>query len=296
MSPYFLIFGFGYTANFLATKLVSYGFRVIGTTRKENINSVEKSKVPGVKLIDFASTNMEDYIHAATHLLVSIPPPNSGEDLVLKKYADLIKRYGKQFHWIGYLSSTGVYGDHQGQWVDEKTLCKPHTPTGIARLKAERQWFSYAKENQLPLHIFRLSGIYGPGRSALDRLLAGKKHNVFKEGQVFCRIHVEDISATLLASMNLICPLSIYNVSDDTPASVHEVDEYAASLLNQKPPILIPFSEEGLSPMQREFYNNNRRVSNLKIKEVLHVNLKYPSFREGLMKIWGEKFASQKNC
>ena len=156
-----------------------------------------------------------------------------------------------------------------------KVNCIPHTSTGIARLKAEQAWLSFAQKHLLPLHIFRLSGIYGPGRNVLERLIQGKKQSVFKENQVFSRIHVEDIVTTLLASIQLPNPLSIYNVSDDEPAPAHVLDQYAAKLLHREPLPLIPFSEAHLSPMEKEFYANNRRISNLKIKEELQVALNY---------------------
>jgi nucleoside-diphosphate-sugar epimerase len=288
MSPYFFIFGFGYTAKALASKLIANDFKVIGTSRtpdKQEQNNL------GVKLIDFDSPTMKNHLSLATHLLICIPPTSTLGDLVLGKYRDLIKKQAPYLKWLGYLSSTGVYGDHQGNWVNEESECIPHTPTGITRLKAEQAWFSFAKENQLPLHIFRLSGIYGPGRNALERLRQGKKQTIFKKNQVFCRIHVEDIVSTLLASIQLPNSLSIYNVSDDEPAPAHVVDQYAAKLLHQEPPPLIPFSDAKLSSMEQEFYANNRRVSNLKIKRNLNVSLKYPTYKEGLTQLLKDDFA-----
>jgi nucleoside-diphosphate-sugar epimerase len=175
--------------------------------------------------------------------------------------------------------------------VSEESACIPHTPTGIARLNTERAWLSFAQQEALPVHIFRLSGIYGPGRNVLVRLMSGKSYSVFKENHVFSRIHVEDIVTTILASMKLPNPLSIYNVSDDEPAPAYMVDQYAANLLHREPLSLIPVSEAHLSPMEQEFYANNRRVSNLKIKEALGVVLNYPTYREGLTQIWSADFA-----
>lgn len=286
MSPYCLIFGFGYTAKILAPKLLSKDFHVIGTKRL-----LDSEKTEGIQCIDFNCLNMKNHIAQSTHLLIAIPPTHTRHDLVLIKYGELIKKQASHLQWVGYLSSTGVYGDHQGKWVDENTTCTPHTPTGIARLKEEQAWFSYAKTHQLPLHVFRLSGIYGPGRNALHRLQHGKKHSIFKEDQVFCRIHVEDIASTLLASIESPKPLSIYNVSDDEPAPAHVVDNYAASLLHREPLPLIPVSGAHLSPMEQDFYANNRRVCNLKIKKELNITLKYPTYREGLTQIWQNNFA-----
>lgn len=289
MKPYFLIFGFGYTAKFLAPQLILQGFKVLGTKRALD-SALNNNRE--VKLIAFNDPKIKDYLRSATHILVSIPPNADLNDLVLIKYADLIKQQAVHLEWLGYLSSTGVYGDHQGKWVNEQTPCNPDTPTGIARLKAEQAWLSYASSNHLPLHIFRLSGIYGPGRNALERLKQGKKYSIFKKDQVFCRIHVEDIVSTLLKSMKAQNPLSIYNLADDEPAAAHIVDAYAASLLHQKPPPLSSFTEIALSPLEQAFYSNNRRVSNEKMKIELKITLSYPSYREGLNKIWRGDFES----
>jgi nucleoside-diphosphate-sugar epimerase len=288
MNPCCLIFGFGYTAKALAPKLLAQGFKVIGTSRTPD--EAEQKKLD-IKLIELDDTDIENYLSLATHLLICIPPTSTMDEIVLIKYGELIKLQTPYLKWIGYLSSTGVYGNHEGNWVSEESECIPHTPTGITRLKAEQAWFSFAQKHRLPLHVFRLSGIYGAGRNVLERLMHGKKQSVFKEHQVFCRIHVDDIVTSLLASIKLPNPLSIYNVSDDEPAPAHVVDQYAAELLLREPLPLIPFSEAHLSPMEQEFYANNRRVSNLKIKEELGIVLKYPTYKEGLTQIWRTDFA-----
>lgn len=287
MSPYFFIFGFGYTAKALAPKLIAQGFKVIGTSRTPD---EQEQNTLSIKLIEFDSPEMENYLSLATHLLICIPPTSTLSDIVLIKYGELIKNQAPYLKWIGYLSSTGVYGNHEGGWVSEESECIPHTSTGIARLKAEQAWFSFAKKHQLALHIFRLSGIYGPRRNVLERLMQGKKQSVFKENQVFCRIHIDDIITTLLTSIQFPNPLSIYNVSDDEPAPAHEVDQYAAKLLHREPLPLLPFFEAHLSPMEQEFYANNRRVSNLKIKEELGIVLNYPTYKEGLTQILRANF------
>lgn len=283
----FLIFGFGYTAKALAPQLIEQGFRVVATFRTRDKHQCH----PDIKLIDFDSPSIESDLSLATHLLFCVPPSTALGDSVFIKYADLIRKQAPHLEWLGYLSSTGVYGNHEGNWVDEESECTPHTPAGIARLKVELDWRSFAQKHQLPLHVFRLSGIYGPGRNVFERLIKGKKHSVFKENQVFCRIHVDDIVSTLLASIRSPNPLSIYNVSDDEPAPVHVVDDYAARLLHQAPLSLIPISAAHLSPMEKEFFMNNRRVSNLKIKQELHVALKYPTYKEGLTEIWRSDYA-----
>jgi len=222
--------------------------------------------------------------------LISVPPIPGIGDLILSNYSDLIKQYAAHIEWIGYLSSTGVYGNYQGNWVDESSICRPQSSSGILRLEAENAWLSYARYNKLPLHIFRLAGIYGPERNPLERIQSGKKYSIYKEGQMFSRVHVDDIVSILLASIKKTNPLSIYNVADDEPAASHVVDAYAASLLKQVPLPLILFEEASLSPKEQEFYLSNRRVSNEKIKRELNIVFRYPSFREGLSKIWSDDF------
>ncbi len=287
MNPCFFIFGFGYTAAALAPQLIQHGFEVIATSRTPN---TLKNELANIKLIDFNSTQVEQKLKLATHILICIPPSRELGDVVLMQYGELIKKQASHLKWLGYLSSTGVYGDHQGNWVDEESPCVPHTPTGITRLEAEQSWFYLAEKNQLPLHVFRLSGIYGPKRNVLERIRQGKKYSIFKENQVFCRIHVEDIVSTLIASITSPNPLSIYNVSDDEPAPPDVVDKFAAHLLHQVPPVLIPFTEANMSPMEKDFYTSNRRVSNFKIKQSLKICLKYPSYKEGLTEIWRNDF------
>lgn len=288
MNSCFLIFGFGYTAKALAPKLVAAGFKVIATSRSPEDHQHDNSDI---QVIDFNSSKVEHYLSLATHLLFCIPPTSGLGDIVLNNHAEAIKKQAPHLKWLGYLSSTGVYGDHEGNWVNEDSVCIPHTATGMARLQAEQAWTPFAEKHQLPLHIFRLSGIYGPERNALERLLQGKKQSVFKENQVFCRIHVEDIVSTLLASIQSPKPLSIYNVADDEPAAAHVVDQFAATLLHRDPLPLIPFTEAHLSAMEQEFYANNRRVSNAKMKQELHVVLQYPTYKEGLSQLWRTNYA-----
>lgn len=288
MNPSFFIFGFGYTADFFSRKLAQLGFDIVGTSRQQRKKAITDSS--SITLIDFENPDIEHYLSQSTHILVSIPPVAGVGDLVLSHYADLIKRHAAHIKWFGYLSSTGVYGDYQGQWVDEESIFRPRSPSGILRLEAEQAWLAFAKENQLPLHLFRLAGIYGPGRNALERINSGKQFSIFKEGQVFSRIHVEDIVSVLIASLNRIHPLSIYNVADDEPEATHVVDAYAAFLLQRMPLPLVQIEDATLSLMEQAFYSSNRRVSNLKMKKELQVVLQYPSFREGLTQLWREDF------
>lgn len=291
MRPCFFIFGFGYTAQSLANQLTQRGFTVIGTSR--DVSNIQPNPTAEIRLINFDSPDIESYFSQATHLLVSTPPSDTNIDPVLAKYSAMIKNHATHIQWAGYLSSTGVYGDHQGEWVNETSDCRPCSFSGKSRLTAENDWLSLAKLCHLPLHIFRLAGIYGPRRNPLERLKAGKKYRLFKEGQVFSRIHVEDIVSVLLSSMNSINPLSIYNVADDEPEASHIVDEFAASLLSIDPPPLLPIEQAALSQMEKGFYASNRRISNLKIKNELHVTLKYPSYREGLTQLWQDYFINK---
>ncbi len=287
MKPNLLFFGFSYTANTLLPLLTQAGFATTGTSRTPTMDNSP------IHLIDFQSADIEQHLSQCTHLLISIPPSQSGHDIVLSNYADLIAKYAPQIKWIGYLSSTGVYGNHHGEWVNEESACHPTGNNAILRLAAEREWMAYAVKYQLPLHIFRLAGIYGTGRNALARILGGKKQSIYKEGHVFSRIHVEDIANVLMASIVSPHPLSIYNVADNEPAPAHVVDEYAASLMNLTPLPLVPFNDAILSPMEREFYASNRRVDNTKIKDDLGITLKYPSYREGLKQLWMDEYAHE---
>ena len=186
--------------------------------------------------------------------------------------------------WLGYLSSTGVYGDKQGGWVDEATPPAPSNPRSAKRLAAEIAWAVFAAETRAPLHIFRIAGIYGPGRNPLEALRAGTARRFDKPGQVFSRIHVDDLAAALAASIANPSPNAIYNVCDDEPVSQADVIAYGAELLGLTPPPLEVFAaaEPSLSEMAKSFYRDSKRVRNGKMKRELGVALAYPTFREGL--------------
>ncbi|MBX9785698.1 MAG: SDR family oxidoreductase [Alphaproteobacteria bacterium] len=283
MKNCYFILGFGYTAEFLAKKLIEFDLQVIGTTRSsEKIGFYPHSNY---ELVNFSAASVEKYLKIATHVLVSIPPAEEKGDLILANFSDLIKKLSHQIKWLGYLSSTSVYGNHQGDWVDETSESILPSKQGLLRLDAEKAWFSLANDYRLPLHIFRLAGIYGPTRSALVKLLRGKKETIYKKGHFFSRIHVEDIVSALVASIKKPHPISIYNIADDEPAPSYVIDDYAASLLNMPPITKIPFEIAKLSPVQKEFYLHNRRVCNSKMKKDLLVKLKYPTYREGLNKL-----------
>lgn len=284
MRPKMLIFGFGYTAAFLAKKLAGMDFHITGTSRTQE--PVPQDIKKGYELINFTNTDVEKCLRSATHILVSTPPSAQLGDPVIGNFVELIKNYAPQYQWLGYLSSTGVYGDHQGKWVDESSASISLGPQAQLRLKAEKAWLTLAQNHQLPLHIFRIAGIYGPQRNALTRIAQGKTQTIYKENHYFSRIHVQDIAEVLVASIKMPNPISIYNVSDDEPAPAHEVDEYAARLLNVAALERLPFEFATLSPMAKEFYTHHRRVCNSKIKQELLVTLRYPTYREGLQNLY----------
>jgi nucleoside-diphosphate-sugar epimerase len=232
----------------------------------------------GVSVRVFSSEHTDseiaDDIRSADAILVSIPPGEHG-DPVLASFAAWIAAAPK-LRWLGYLSTVGVYGDHAGNWVDEKTPPAPRNERSQFRATAEDEWVA------LGAHVFRLSGIYGPGRNQLMQLKAGTARRIIKPGQVFNRIHVADIATILEASLRRPRPGAIYNVTDDEPAAPQDVVMFAAKLCGLEPPPEIPFELAELSPMARSFYGENKRVRNDLIREELGVTLRYPSYREGL--------------
>ncbi|WP_122074547.1 SDR family oxidoreductase [Pseudophaeobacter sp. EL27] len=269
MQKTLLCLGYGYTARSLAPQLLARGWRVIGTAR-------EPVEVPGVEMITWPDEEIS--LTGVTHVLSSIGPGALG-DPILAALHDEIAAVATDLAWFGYLSTTAVYGDRGGDWVDEATPVAPTSERGNWRALAERQWQEIP---DLPLHIFRLAGIYGPGRGPFAKLMAGKARRIVKPGQVFSRIHVEDITQALLASMDQPNPGGIYNLCDDDPAPPQDVLGYAAELLGLPIPAEVPFDEAGMTPMARSFYGENKRVHNNRIKSELGVELLYPSYREGL--------------
>ena len=212
----------------------------------------------------------------ATHIFSSVPPDERGDPVLDEHGADLPAL--RDVRWVGYLSTTGVYGDHGGGWVDETTPEAPVGGRGRRRVEAERGW----RALPLPVHVFRLAGIYGPGRNQLETVRAGTAKRIDKPGQVFSRIHVDDIASALRLSMATPRPGAIYNLADDEPAPPQEVVAYAAELLGVPPPPLVPFAEAQLSPMAASFYAESKRVSNSLIKRELGWRPQFPTYREGL--------------
>ena len=276
MTKTLLSFGHGYSAQALARLLLPLGWRVIGTTRSDQ--KAKQLEQDGITPVFWPGADMRDHIAQASHILVSAGPDGSG-DPVLAQCCDAIANRAKDLTWVGYLSTTGVYGDHQGGWVDEKTPLTPSTKRGTARMKAEAEWQSVSG---LPLHIFRLAGIYGPGRGPFEKVRNGTARRIVKDGQVFSRIHVEDIAKVLMASIICPDPGAVYNLCDDDPAPPQDVIGYAAQLLNLPVPPEIAFEDADLTPMARSFYAESKRVRNDRIKDELNVRLSFPTYREGL--------------
>jgi nucleoside-diphosphate-sugar epimerase len=281
MRPHLLIFGFGYTAHFLAQKKQEINIQITATTRDNN--ALGYNHEFDYNLINFSKNDIAQTLATTSHILISTPPTHDCGDPVLINFSDLLKKYIKNIRWIGYLSSTSVYGDHQGHWVDESSQPISLGGQGKLRLSAEKQWVSFAETYQVPLTIFRLAGIYGPQRNILARLIAGKKDTIVKEGHFFSRIHVEDLVLAIVSAMqHPKTGISIYNVADDEPTPSHVVDEYAAKLLQLPPLKKITYEMAILSPMLQEFYSHNKRVSNAKLKQELNIQLTYPTYKEGL--------------
>jgi nucleoside-diphosphate-sugar epimerase len=273
-------FGLGFSSQALAKRLLPQGWDVSGTVRSKQ----DEIRAKNISVCPFdgshSTTKISEAISRATHLLITIPPQPSG-DVVLKNFAEEISR-ARNLQWIGYISSTGVYGDTQGEWVDESSPLLASTDRNRQRIEVESAWLKIGKDHGLPIMIFRCVGIYGPGRNLLLSVRQGRARRIDKPGLVFSRIHSEDLAQTLEASMKKPHPGEIYNVSDDYPSPPAEAVEYACSLLGVEPPPLIPYEEADLSPTARGFYITNKRISNKKIKQELGVTLRYPDYRSGL--------------
>jgi hypothetical protein len=276
-------FGYGYTCDYLAHELMSNsGWSIAGTTRDQDKKTFLRSRGIKAHLFDYQHPLGDPFfiLEGTTHLLISTPPDDDGDPTFLMHAADIVRIPTLQ--WVGYLSTTGVYGDRDGGIVDERSEVRPNNKRGSRRVRAEQQWYSLFQQFGLPVHLFRLAGIYGPGRSALDSVRAGVARRINKPGQVFNRIHVEDIIRVLMASMARPNPGAAYNLADDDPVPSHEVILYACQKLGIAPPPLIPYDEVDMAPIARSFYKDNKRVSNKRIKEELSVQLKYPDYKSGI--------------
>ena len=274
-------FGLGYCADYLSAKLIKQGWQVSATCRtSEKAAVLEASGIRPV-LLSGRKVTVTD-LGKADHILISVPPEQDGSDPVLNFAGAALAALQDQIKWVGYLSTTGVYGDHQGAWIDEETPAGLLSERGQRRVAAEAQWAATG----LPMNYFRLAGIYGPGRNSLRALQNGTARRVVKQGQVFSRIHLADITRILEASIANPNAGRAYSVCDDTPAPPQDVVTYAAELMGVSPPALQDFATAELSPMARSFYGENKRIRNNRIKEELGVSLEYPNYRAGLSALW----------
>ncbi len=281
MPEHLLCLGYGYCAEFLARDLIAAGWTVSGSSRTQE--GFDKIRRDGADPLIFGADTpvpAQEW-QRTTHLLISAPPGDAGDPVVRQHMGDLVQAK-ERLTWIGYLSTTGVYGNRDGGWVDEGSALKPTSDRARRRVEAERQWLALLHDHGLPVHIFRLAGIYGPGRNQLVSLQQGKARRIDKPGQVFSRIHVEDVAAILKASIATPSPGAIYNVCDDEAAAPAEVVAYAAALLDVPPPPLQSLDEAQLSAMGKSFYADNKRVRNKRLNSELGVTLSFPSYREGL--------------
>lgn len=276
MEKTLFVFGMGYSAQALARRLLPQGWRIVGTTR--STDKAARLAAAGIEPVIWPGDPVGPSLRQATHLLVSIGAGAEG-DPVLARHRAEIAEIAPKLVWAGYLSTTGVYGDHQGGWVDETTPLAPTTERGRWRKLAEDQWRAVS---DLPLHVFRLAGIYGPGRGPFEKVRDGTARLIVKEGQFMSRIHVDDLAATLAASIADPAPGTAYNVCDDEPSPPETVLRHAAQLLGLPPPPEVRFEEARMTELARSFYLESKRVSNRRIREELGVRLAYPSYREGL--------------
>jgi nucleoside-diphosphate-sugar epimerase len=278
-------FGLGYSALCLARKLAAEGWRISGTARTPDGANAIAAQGFGAFVFDGSKpgTGVGAALQEATHVLVSAPPGEDGDPVLNQHSTDLAQAPSLQ--WIGYLSTVGVYGDHQGDWVDETTPTNPVSERSHRRVGAEEAWLAFGADAGPRVQIFRLAGIYGPGRSAIDRLRAETAQRIIKAGQVFNRIHVEDIAEIVHASLSGRGTHAVYNVADDEPAPPQDVIAYAAELLQMPPPPAIPIEDARLSVMAKSFYVENKRISNARAHRDLGIDLKYPNYRLGLQAI-----------
>ena len=280
-------FGLGYSARVLGARLLDQGWQVTGTsTTADGAQRISAlgSKARGLVFDGVTgSVDVGEALQSATHVLTSIPPNQAGDPALSLHHADLAR--ASDLSWIGYLSTIGVYGDWQGAWIDEATPPRPQSPRSIQRLEAENAWLTFGARTGKRVQVFRLPGIYGPGRSAIDNVRAGKARRIVKPGQVFNRIHVFDIATALMAAMSKAGHHTIYNLTDDEPAPNQDVVQHAAELLGAPVPPDEPFETAGLGLMAGSFYSESKRVRNTRMKDDLGVTLAFPTYREGLRQI-----------
>ncbi len=282
MAGSFFCFGLGYSASVLARRLLAEGWRVAGTARSEE--QCDSLRAQGIAAVPFEPGRPLDpaLLDGVTHLLSSVPPGADGDPVLDAHFSHIAGC--ESLAWIGYLSTTGVYGDWRGVWVDEDSPLRPSHDRAWRRVIAEQRWIDLKRLHDRPVHLFRLAGIYGPGRSVLDDVRRNAIQRIVKKRQVFGRIHVDDIATVLRASMDRPTPGAVYNVTDDLPAAPADVTAFACDLLGVAPPPAIPFEaiRDQLSPMQLTFWMDSKKVRNDRMKTDLGVVLAYPDYQSGL--------------
>jgi|TARA_B110000261_G_C13043133_1_gene341129 nucleoside-diphosphate-sugar epimerase len=271
-----LIYGYGYTASHLTNYLDQSEYSIVGSTRNVKKLNNDNNNIELIRDNEVSQFLIDESI---SHLLISAPPSIDGDPFVNNHVNFLTQN--KKLEWIGYLSATNVYGDHEGNFVNELSQTNPTTKKGINRLKAEKQWLELSSRYNLPLKIFRLAGIYGQDRNILKRINLGSIKNIDKPGQFFSRIHIEDIISILSLSMKKQTPNIIYNFSDDYPSSLSQVIDYICKIKNL--PILQKINFDKLDPLYKNesFFSENKRVDNSLVKKDFQILLKYPSYKEG---------------
>jgi len=288
-APHLFIFGPGYSAKAIAKAARAQGFRISGTYRDDA--KAEALEAAGITPVPFGADAVREPLTTATHWLTSVAPPEGGDPVLA--LLDSMPDAALTPTWIGYLSSTNVYGDHGGDWVDEDTPPTPSLARGTRRLEAEQAWTALGTRLGAAVHIFRLAGIYGPGRNAVRTVLDGRAKRVVKPGQLFSRIHVADIAAAVAAAMESGLSSRIFNMADDKPAPPQDVILHACELLGIAPPPEVSFEEADLSPMARSFYAESKRVRNDRVKQQLGLTLSYPSYRDALPVLLEEEKAKK---
>jgi nucleoside-diphosphate-sugar epimerase len=286
--PRLFCFGLGYSAGWLADRLLGRGWQVAGTVR--DAEKAARLRDRGIDAHLFDRDRPLDDPNAAlagtTHLLVSVPPDGQGAgDAALDHHAGDVVAMRDGLTWAAYLSTTGVYGNRNGGWVDETSELRPTSDRSARRVKAETAWRRLYDDRGVPLHTFRLAGIYGPGRGPFRSIREGKAKRIDLPEQKFGRIHVDDICDVLEASMARPNPGAIYNVSDDEPAAPADVTAHACHLLGVEPPPLVPWDEAEMSAMAMTFWQDNKRVDNRRVHDELGVEFRYPTYREGLQAV-----------
>ena len=279
-----LIFGFGYTAKFMCQKFSKKNWEVFCTTRfKEKAKEIKSLNATPIFFDD--EEKIESVLSKNSYILSTAPPENS-KDPVVENYGHLLKKNSERVKWAGYLSTTSVYGDKKGEWVTEDTELEPNLERSISRVAAENSWIKLGENLLIKTVIFRLAGIYGPGRSLVDRLMKDEDvYIVDKPAHLFNRIHVDDIVGAIEKAIRSKSEATIFNLSDDFPATQLEVAQFAASLLKKKCPQTVSLESDLVSEMARSFYKEEKKVSNTRLKDELGYKLTFPSYKEGLFAI-----------